>query len=303
MESVCAPACSSSRVCNTSLRSTLGLQATRRTLQRLLRIFKLLACAYLLYALAASIFQEALIFPGQGRQFSGRMPKGAEVWTHPIDQSKVTAWFIPGRGCTSASPGPAVIYFHGNMQLIDEVIATPTYTQLGISVLLVEYRGYGDAEGTPSTRGILDDARAFRTMLGARRDVDPSRIIYHGQSLGGGFAAELAGIEPPAALILESTFTSLSAMARRVGLPGILLRHRLSPQDVLPNLDCPVLIVHGRTDAQIPFSHGEQLATLARAATLYATTDGHNDLPSDLPAYERQLGAFLQSAGILAPSP
>ena len=263
---------------------------------RALRMLRLIAIAYLCYALLALIMQQGLIFPGTGRPASVAPPSAAEVWTHASEQGDVFAWFIPGRGRTAETPGPAVMHFHGNGELIEDAFVVPIYRRLGISVLLVEYRGYGDSAGTPSARGILEDARAFRDRLADDLRVDGAQLIYHGRSLGGGFAAELARSHPPAALVLESTFTALGDMAHRMLLPGFLLRHRLSPKSVLPTLDAPVLIIHGDRDPIIPFSHGKRLAALARNTTFYDTSDGHNDLPIDLGAYERALASFLRAA-------
>lgn len=257
--------------------------------------------------LAAWIMQDQAIFPtGFANQ---RVPSGPprpdieRVWVQ-IDpaapENRVEAWFLPGIGRSASSPGPAVMFFHGNGTLIDYSLDyADLYTGLGVSVLLPEYRGYGRSGGSPSQRGIAADMVRFREWLDARAEVDPTRIIYHGQSLGGGVAADLAAVRPPAALILQSTFTSVTAIALRFGVPPFVLRHPFRTDQVLPRLRCPMLIVHGREDEIIPVLHGRRLHELAPRSR-YAELDGrHNDFPRDWDEFGELIGGFLGEAGLL----
>lgn len=108
----------------------------------------------------------------------------------------------------------------------------------------------------------MADAVRFRDWLTAQPEVD-GRIIYHGLSLSGGVAAALATERPPAPLILECTFTSMEAMAHRHLLPGFLCRHPFRTDRVIAQLNCPILIMHGRRDNTIPVTHGHRLHDLA----------------------------------------
>src|SRR5438045_8236 len=84
--------------------------------------------------------------------------------------------------------------------------------------------------------------------LAARPDVDRSRIVIHGRSLGTGVASQLAGRHQPAALILESPFTSVASFAWRYGVPPVFLKSPYRTDEVLPKLTCPILILAGRDD-------------------------------------------------------
>jgi uncharacterized protein len=144
---------------------------------------------------------------------------------------------------------------------------------------LVEYPGYGRSHGKPSEASIREAQLAAYDFLVRQPAVDPSRIIAYGRSLGGGAACALIRERPVAALILESTFTSVRPLARRFGLIGPLL---LDPFDNLSAVETyahPTLMLHGEKDLVIPVAHARELAARARVAELYTFDCGHNDCP------------------------
>ena len=110
--------------------------------------------------------------------------------------------------------GPCCLFLHGNAGNIthrdDRLL---TLRRLGFSVLMLDYRGYGRSEGSPSEKGVLLDARAARAWLAQRAGVAEQEIVLWGESLGGGVAVDLAAKDGARGLILESTFTSLPDMA------------------------------------------------------------------------------------------
>ncbi len=258
----------------------------------------LLIVSLLLVAIVIMVFalQRRLLFP---RHLTEPQPQAAnlidgleEVWIES-DQGPVEGWLIPG-GATAQEPGPAVIFAHGNAELIDYwPVEMAPYREMGVTVLLAEFRGYGRSAGSPSQDRITSDFEAFYDILAARPDVDPDRIIFHGRSMGGGAACALAAERRPAALILQSTFTSLPNMARRFFLPGFLVLDQFDNEALVRDFDGPVLVVHGEQDTLIPFSHGEALrAAAAGPAELVPLTGGHNDCSQQLifEAIERFLG-------------
>jgi len=205
---------------------------------------------------------------------------------------------------TEQSPAPLVMYFHGNGELVDfQQRVFEAYAQMSVSVAILEYRGYGRSGGTPSQQSIGDDARRLLTRL--RRDprVRADRIVYHGRSLGGAVAADLARDEPPAALVLESTFTSVAAMARRYLAPPLLVKHPYRTADLLRRSELPVLLFHGVEDRIIPVRHGRRLAELAPDARYVEYSAGHNDFPGDREEdFWNEVRAFLHDQQI-APAP
>jgi len=249
-------------------------------------------------AAIAYVAQGAMIFP---RSMAGpplaEAPEGVErVWVETESGERVEAWYLRGDGRTPDAPGPAVIYFHGNAELIDQNAArVGPYVEAGFGVLLVEYRGDGRSGGTPSQRGIVRDAQAFLAWLVAREEVDASRVVYHGRSLGAGVAAQLAALREPAALVMESAFTSVPALVRFAPLRP-LVRHPFRSDRVLPTLSCPVLLLHGTGDTLIPPSHSETLAALTPNARVELMPGGHNDFPRDPGAFWETVVEFVAEA-------
>src|SRR5229473_2324714 len=85
--------------------------------------------------------------------------------------------------------------------------------RLGVGVLMLDYRGYGRSEGTPTEQGTYQDADAALAYLRGTPEVDPAGVVLYGQSLGAAVAVELATRERVRALILEGPFASVPAMA------------------------------------------------------------------------------------------
>lgn len=219
-----------------------------------------------------------------------------ERWWLATAEGRVEAWLLPGDGVSAEHPGPAVVYAHGNSSVIDQYPEQlRAYRRAGVSVLLPEYRGYGRSEGTPRERKIREDLVCFHDRLASRPEVDPERIAFHGRSLGGGVVVALASRRRPAALILESTFVSLPAMTSHYLVPSDFLMDQYESHEVLPDLDVPVLILHGLDDAVIPFKHARYLRSIAPDARGVAFPEaGHTDLPSDPERYWGAILGFLE---------
>jgi hypothetical protein len=169
-----------------------------------------------------------------------------------------------------------------------------------------EYRGYGRSAGSPSQAAIREDNVHFYDQIAKRADIDPDRIVFHGRSLGGGIAADLAAHRAPNALILQSTFASLVAMTHRYLAPGFLLKHPFRTDRLVAKTKAPILIFHGAHDGIIPVRNGRRLAQLAQLApnAPYLEFDcGHNDLPPDQDAarYWQEIQSFLTHAAIIHP--
>lgn len=262
------------------------------------RAFRILFGVYIVGAALVWTLQSRLLFPrGAAGPALATLDRreGEAIWLKCDDGVAVEAWFLPGVGRTSRSPGPAVIYLHGNGEIIEQCLGQARlYTQRGISVLLPEYRGYGRSGGSPSETTIGADMVEFYDRLLQRAEVDRSQVILHGRSVGGGVAAHLALQRPPAALVLESTFTSVASFAWRFGLPPALCTNPFHTDRVVPILDRPILILHGADDEQIPPEHGRRLHALAPGSVYAELSGGHNDFPRDQDGYERAIFGFLR---------
>ncbi len=251
--------------------------------RRLARItlIALLALAGGLLVLTA--LQRSILFP------IGHIPPPPADWPRPAGLVRVDVphdgghsegWLLPGRGRSPASPGPVVFFAHGNGELIDYAApALEPYRQRGISVALLEYRGYGRSGGSPSEQALVADVVDFYDAVTARPEVDPDQTLAHGRSLGGGVMCGLARRRPLRGLILESTFRSVKVIARRFMLPGVFVADPFDNEAAVRAFEGPALVIHGTRDEIIPFEHGRTLARLAPDAALVEFTAGHNDLP------------------------
>jgi fermentation-respiration switch protein FrsA (DUF1100 family) len=260
---------------------------------------------YCVYCLLLFLMQRSILFP---RNQIPKAPErdtlvsiaGLEKILLKTEYGKIEAWFLPPIHGREPFPAPAVIFGHGNAELIDFwPEALKNFTQMGIGLLLVEYPGYGRSPGTPSERSIRHTFVAAYDALVSRKDVDPSRIILFGRSLGGGAVCALTLEKPSAALILMSAFTSVHSLAAKFGVPKFLIRDPFNNLEAVKRYREPVLVIHGLNDNIIPFSHATALHQAAQNSTLITYKAGHNDCPPDWNKFWKDIKLFLNNNGII----
>ncbi len=256
-----------------------------RSLRRgLLRWGAIAAGTYLAVCGVVAWKKEAILFPMHGRERAAgkTAPAGYETWWQTMrDGTRVEGWWLPARGASAERPAPAVIVFHGNGELIDDSRDfAEVWHDLGASVLLAEYRGYGRSDGEPGVAVGESDSREWFDRVAARPEVWREVILAHGFSLGGIFAAELAGERPVAGLALEGTVASLREAARDRGIWILFTRERFDATAVLRRLDArvPVLLTHGRRDDVVGFRHHGLLAAARPSARAVAGDHDHYPL-------------------------
>lgn len=197
------------------------------------------------------------------------------------DGVRLHGWWVPAE-----TRRGAVLFFHGNAGNISHRLESISFfNRLGFDTFIFDYRGYGRSAGRPSEEGTHRDAAAAWLHLTSTRGVDPSEIVLFGRSLGGAVATWLAVQQadrtPPAALILESTFTSVGDMARDhyPWLPrGPFVRIRYPTLERIGRVRAPVLVVHGPADEIIPFEHGRRLFDAAAPPKQFLEIAGrHNE--------------------------
>ncbi len=190
------------------------------------------------------------------------------------EDTQLAVFWGPTPGATKT-----VFYFHGNAEDLGQVgFILNNYRLQGVNVLSFDYRGFGLSEGTASEENCYADANAVLDYAIAHLGVDPKKVILHGRSLGGGVAMELATERGAMGLILESAFLS----AYRLYLPVTWVPgDKFVNAKKAPRVSCPTLVVHGKNDKVVSFSHGEELASLVPpqfVKTLWVDGVGHNDL-------------------------
>jgi fermentation-respiration switch protein FrsA (DUF1100 family) len=172
---------------------------------------------------------------------------------------------------------------HGNAGNIgDRILHARRLVDQGLDVLLFDYRGYGRSTGRPSVAGTRVDARAARSVLLSRPEVDPGRVVYLGESVGGAVALELAEEAAPRGLVLLSSFSSIREM-RRVHYPFVpeaFVPDAYPSLALIGRLEVPVLVVHGERDEIVPVEQARALFAAARGTKRLEILPGvgHNDL-------------------------
>jgi fermentation-respiration switch protein FrsA (DUF1100 family) len=245
----------------------------------------------------ACAVQRSLLFPAPpvvGHGPLERIPGAERVWLEP-QGARVEAWYLPP---LEAAPGrvPLIVFAHGNSELIDDwAEAFEPPRRWGAGVLLVEYPGYGRSTGSPSQPSIAATMTIAYDRMLARDEIDPARIVAYGRSVGGGAACVLARERSVSALVLESTFTSVRAVARRMWVPGFLVLDPFDNLAVLEAFPGPVLIVHGERDELVPVDHARALHAAAKRSQLALAPCGHNDCPRPWPLVR----SFLLAHGLI----
>jgi len=200
-----------------------------------------------------------------------------ELWLPAADGTRIHGWFVPADGAART-----LLFFHGNAGNISHRLEwLRILNKLGLNVLLLEYRGYGQSEGRPSEDGIHLDAQAAWDWLRSEAAIPAERIILFGESLGAAVASRLATEVPAGGLVLFSAFTSVPDVAAQHYwfLPVHLLARFWHPTvEYVGDADMPVLIMHSPDDEIVPFEHAHRILAAAREPKLFVQTAGdHNN--------------------------
>lgn len=195
----------------------------------------------------------------------GETLKGWEILAPSTDSS--TTW---------------ILFFHGNAGNVSDMGYPQRYAgwaALGFNTLSVDYRGYGESSGTPSEVGFYMDGKTEYEYLTKTKGVKPSNIIIYGFSLGSGTATEIASNFPAKCLVLEGAFTSVPDVGAEI-YPFLpiekMATNKFANRLKMDKINKPLLVLHSKDDAQIPFSHGKKLFEMAKEPkTFIELTGGH----------------------------
>lgn len=267
-----------------------------------LRVIGIAAAAYALIALLAWAFQHRLLYLPNlpGREWAGTPESvGLDYEDARFDSSDgvtLSAWWVPAR-----PPRGVLLFFHGNAGNISHRLESiEIFHRLGLSVLIVDYRGYGRSGGSPSEAGTYLDAAAAWRHLTVERGIAPGDVVVFGRSLGASIAAHLAreAASGPGALILESPMSSAPDMAQSAYpfLPARwLTRFLYATRRYVTAVDCPVLVIHSRDDEIIPFAQGRSVFEAAPQPKRFLELQGgHNtSFLESAEQYVRGIDAFL----------
>jgi fermentation-respiration switch protein FrsA (DUF1100 family) len=243
----------------------------------------------------ARLERSLVFFPSKYPQGDWQ-PRGLifeDAWFRSADGTKLHGWYVPHE-----RPRAVVLYCHGNAgNVTGRAGVLRVLHQMGIAVLIFDYRGYGRSDGKPTEEGVLADARAARAWLAKRTGAAEKDVVLLGRSLGGGVAVDLAATDGARGLVLESTFTSIPDVAAVLypWLPArLLMRTRLDSVNKIGDYRGPLLQSHGDADRTVPYRSGRVLFEAANQPKRFVTIPegDHNDPQSR--EYYQALAAFLE---------
>jgi fermentation-respiration switch protein FrsA (DUF1100 family) len=248
-----------------------------------------IAFGFVLYAgfsLMLYVLQDRLVFlPHMPGRELDTTPKSMgfsyeDVWIDTEDGERLHGWHIPTDDDRTRG---TLLFFHGNAGNISHRMESVLiFNRLGLNVLILDYRGYGQSSGKPGEEGTYLDARASWDFLVEQRGVPPRDIVIFGRSLGGAVGAWLAS-QPdvrPAGVIIESCFSSGMDMGKQLYpvLPVRLITRIDYPvREYVTRIQAPVLVAHSRHDEIIPFSMGQTIFEEALEPKSFLEMEGdHN---------------------------
>jgi len=253
---------------------------------RALMTFAAVAIAIYLGIIAAMYtFQRSLMYqPGKnlGSPMASGLPEMVAVNLKHPDQTKTVSWYK-----SASTNKPTLIYFQGNAGNIgDRRDKVRPFLDVGMGVMLVGYRGYGNNQGTPTEEGLYSDATLALEFL-SRTGIMPDHWILYGESLGSAVTVEVANrhakSSPVAAVILEAPFSSMTEAAKShyPWLPvSAILKDKFESISKIKSINAPLMIIHGSSDNVVPISLGKKLFNAAVAPKTKHWIDGasHNDV-------------------------
>lgn len=224
-----------------------------------------------------------------------------DVWID-VGEDKIHGWWIDNARQTA----PTLLYFHGNGSNNGDLVEIAAiFHRLGVSVLLIDYRGYGKSSPVfPNEARAYQDAEGAWQYLITDLEIEPQNIFIYGHSLGGAIAIELATRHPDmAGVILEGTFTSMREVAEfiswlRIFPLDLLVTQHFDSISKIKSVSSPLLILHGSADDIIPVAMAKKLfAAASQPKQLVIIPEAnHNGLPKfGDRQYLDSLQKFIQS--------
>jgi len=241
------------------------------------------------------VFQERMLFfPRPLDSRPTPRPNVEEVSIVAADGVKLRGWLVKGDG----APAPLVIYFGGNAEEVSWLVDVADRFA-GWSLLLVNFRGYGESEGKPGEKELLEDGLVIHDYATGLPQVDSGRIVAMGRSLGSGVAVHLAAHRSLRGVILVSPYDSILEVAKRhyPFLPvSLMLRHRFDSLALASRIEAPLLCLVAAEDRVIPAVHSRALFEAWRGTkTWHEIPHSDHDSISGEPQYWRSIAEFLKA--------
>lgn len=188
----------------------------------------------------------------------------------------LSTWVINTLGAKST-----LLFFHGNAgNNGDRLAKIDMFNRLGLNIVIVDYRGFGNSNGFPTSSGIQKDALKVYDYLIEANIIQAKQTVIYGESIGGVAAVAVAQKRDAGALILDSTFTTSADMARNLMpfIPPFLIYSSMNSYKRIADVAYPKLFIHSRDDSMIPYRLGVKLYNKAKEPKEFLEIKGdHND--------------------------
>jgi len=246
--------------------------------QPLIRFIVLGIVLYLVLMVCLMFLEESFIF------FPSRYPEGdwrpqglsfEDAYFQAADGTKLHGWYVP-----HDSPKAVILFCHGNAgNITHRADILEELNDIGASVLIFDYRGYGRSQGKPSEKGVLADARAARAWLAKREKIPEKNVVVMGESIGGAVAVDLAAKDGAKGLVLISTFTNLPELAAYhypIFPVRLLMRSQFDSVGLIAKYKGPLLQMHGDVDTIVPIKFGRKLFEAANEPKQFLVIHNHD---------------------------
>ncbi|NBC02534.1 MAG: alpha/beta fold hydrolase [Bacteroidetes bacterium] len=267
------------------------------TIKKMVTLLVTIAGGYLLLLIFMYLFQSKLIFLPSSDLVVTPSEAGLQaedVWIETSDGERLHGWHL-----TNELTEYIVVLSHGNAGNISNRIDIAKFLQeAGVSVLIYDYRGYGQSSGKPSEEGLYRDIEAVVNFLKTDEGYSEQQMIMYGRSMGGAVASFAATRFNVGGLVLDSAFKNVKAMVSDLYpfVPSFLASYEFPTEQHVQQLsDIPVMIMHSPTDTIVDISHGKALFGAANdPKTFVELRGGHNDnFHASVDIYNKHWKKFL----------
>ncbi|MBR1778738.1 MAG: alpha/beta hydrolase [Alphaproteobacteria bacterium] len=220
---------------------------------------------YLLLTAVVYVFQRRLMYNPHthvNTPHRNESPELEEITLQTNDGLKLVSYYKAPKTNQAGELYPTVLYMHGNTgPASDAAHKLIPLVNAGYGVLLLEYRGFGPNPGSPTEKGLIADAEAALHFIHLKQGKQ-AKVYYYGMSMGTGVANGLAEKRPPAGLIQEGGFTSMTEAAK-VHYPifpvKYIIKDSFDSQRRIASLRAPLLVLHGEKDRTVPVEQGKAI--------------------------------------------
>ena len=252
--------------------------------------------------IAFSPLYETIVLRPQGKNilYDAAINNKQEIKFANKNGDQLHAWYFKSTG----SKYVALIH-HGNAgNITNRLMIVRDFLQLGVSVFLYDYRGYGLSSGKPTISGLIEDGECAYDYVTNDLKYQPDQIIIYGESIGSGVAVRVAKDRPCAGLILQSPPMSLPEVAGdgviwlKLYPQWVFPEPQLRTKDLIAQQKGPILFIHGMKDTLVLPRHGQGLFALAQEPKqlVLLPNSGHNDIQDkDETEYFAALSKFVES--------